>query len=51
MLDDPKAESEKMIRGGRVAAPIFAEVVHETLDHLAIRHERPIKVAAKGDAP
>ncbi len=50
MLDDPKAESEKMIRGGRVAAPIFAEVVHETLDHLAIRHERPIKVAAKGDA-
>lgn len=50
MLDDPKAESEKMIRGGRVAAPIFAEVVHETLDHLAIRHERPIKVAAKGGA-
>lgn len=50
MLDDPKAESSKMIRGGRVAAPIFAEVVHETLDHLAIRHKRPIKVAAKGDA-
>ncbi|MCB1278138.1 penicillin-binding protein 2 [Prosthecobacter sp.] len=51
MLDDPQAESSRMIRGGRVAAPIFAEVVRETLDHLAIRHERPIKVAAKGDAP
>lgn len=50
MLDDPKAESSAMVRGGRVAAPIFAEVVRETLDHLAIRHERPIKVAAKGDA-
>lgn len=48
MLDDPKAESEKMIRGGRVAAPIFAEVVRETLDHLAIRHQHPLKVAAKG---
>ncbi len=51
MLDDPKAESEKMIRGGRVAAPIFAEVVRETLDHLAIRHERPLKVASKGGTP
>ncbi len=50
MLDDPKAESPAMVRGGRVAAPIFAEVVRETLDHLAIRHERPIKVAAKGGA-
>lgn len=50
MLDDPKAESEKMIRGGRVAAPIFAEVVRETLDHLSIRNERPIKVASKGGA-
>jgi cell division protein FtsI/penicillin-binding protein 2 len=50
MLDDPQAESSKMIRGGRVAAPIFAEVVRETLDHLAIRNQRPIKVAAKGGA-
>ncbi len=48
MLDDPKAESSAMVRGGRVAAPIFSEVVRETLDHLAIRNERPIKVAAKG---
>lgn len=51
MLDDPKAESAKMIRGGRVAAPIFAEVVRETLDHLAIRNQRPVKVADKGGAP
>lgn len=48
MLDDPKAESAKMVRGGRVAAPIFAEVVRETLDHLAIRHEQPLKVADQG---
>ncbi|OYW74413.1 MAG: hypothetical protein B7Z37_17900 [Verrucomicrobia bacterium 12-59-8] len=48
MLDDPKAESSAMVRGGRVAAPIFAEIVRETLDHLAIRNERPVKVAAKG---
>ena len=51
MLDDPKAESSAMVRGGRVAAPIFAEIVRETLDHLAIRNERPIKVAAKGGQP
>ncbi|WP_395719056.1 peptidoglycan D,D-transpeptidase FtsI family protein [Prosthecobacter sp.] len=50
MLDDPKAESSKMIRGGRVAAPVFAEVVRETLDHLAIRNHQPLKVAAKGGA-
>lgn len=48
MLDDPKAESAKLVRGGRVAAPIFAEVVRETLDHLAIRHEQPLKVADQG---
>ena len=48
MLDDPPAERSKMLRGGRVAAPIFAEVVRETLDHLAIRNQQPIKVAAKG---
>ena len=50
MLDDPKAESATMVRGGRIAAPIFAEIVRETLDHLAIRNERPVKVAAKGGA-
>jgi cell division protein FtsI/penicillin-binding protein 2 len=50
MLDDPKAESSAMVRGGRIAAPIFAEVVRETLDHLAIRNERPLKVAVKGGA-
>ena len=50
MLDDPKAESAAMVRGGRIAAPIFAEIVRETLDHLAIRNERPVKVAAKGGA-
>lgn len=50
MLDDPKAESAKLVRGGRIAAPIFAEVVRETLDHLAIRHEQPLKVADQGGA-
>lgn len=50
MLDDPKAESAKLVRGGRIAAPIFSEVVRETLDHLAIRNEQPIKVAVKREA-
>jgi cell division protein FtsI/penicillin-binding protein 2 len=50
MLDDPKAESSALVRGGRIAAPIFSEVVRETLDHLAIRNERPLKVAVKGAA-
>lgn len=48
MLDDPKAESPRLVRGGRVAAPIFAEVVRETLDHLAIRNKRPLQLAVKG---
>lgn len=48
MLDDPKAESPRLVRGGRVAAPIFAEVVKETLAHLAIRFEQPVKVAVQG---
>jgi cell division protein FtsI/penicillin-binding protein 2 len=50
MLDDPKAESPRLVRGGRVAAPIFAEVVKETLAHLAIRYEQPMKVAVQGGA-
>ena len=50
MLDDPKAESPRLVRGGRVAAPIFAEVVKETLAHLAIRYEQPLKVAVQGGA-
>lgn len=50
MLDDPKAESSRMVRGGRVAAPIFSEVVRETLDHLAIRNRQPLQLAAKGGA-
>lgn len=50
MLDDPKAETSALVRGGRIAAPIFTEVVRETLDHLAIRNERPLKVAVKGGA-
>jgi len=37
MVDNPKADSAKKIRGGLVAAPLFAELVRTTLDHLDIR--------------
>lgn len=37
MVDNPKADSAKMIRGGLVAAPLFAELVRTTLDHLDVR--------------
>ena len=37
MVDNPKAESAKQIRGGLVAAPLFADLVRATLDHLDVR--------------
>jgi cell division protein FtsI/penicillin-binding protein 2 len=37
MVDNPKAESAKQIRGGLVAAPLFADLVRATLDHLEVR--------------
>lgn len=51
MLEDPKAPKTELY-GGKVAAPIFAEVVRETLDHLAVNGPRPLKVrlADKGGA-
>lgn len=51
MLDDPKAPKSELY-GGKVAAPLFAELVRETLAHLSIRNERPFKVrlAEKGGA-
>jgi len=48
MIDDPVG-AERDLRGGKVAAPIFAEVVSETLHHLATRHQRQPKLAGKGD--
>lgn len=51
VLDDPKAPRTELY-GGKVAAPIFAEVVREALDHLAVNGRRPLKVrlADKGGA-
>jgi len=43
MMDDPKADRHELY-GGKVAAPIFAEVVRGALDHLAVGFERPVKV-------
>jgi cell division protein FtsI/penicillin-binding protein 2 len=52
MMDNPKAEKNALY-GGKVAAPIFAEIVKEALDHLSVDFQRPIKVrlADKGGAP
>jgi hypothetical protein len=49
MIDDP-AGAERELRGGKIAAPIFAEVVRETLHHLATRHQKQIKLVGKGDS-
>lgn len=51
MMDNPKAEKTELY-GGKVAAPIFAEVVREALDHLSVDFKRPVKVrlADKGGA-
>lgn len=51
LMDNPKAERTELY-GGKVAAPIFAEVVRETLDHLSVDFQRPVKVrlADKGGA-
>ena len=42
VLDNPKAPNPADIRGGKVAAPIFAEIVAETLKQLTVRPQRPL---------
>lgn len=48
MIDDPVSKDK--IFGGTIAAPIFAEVTRETLHHLAVRHQKQIHLAGKGDS-
>jgi cell division protein FtsI/penicillin-binding protein 2 len=49
LMDDPKAERSELY-GGKVAAPIFAEIVHEALDHLSVEQIRPthVRLADRG---
>lgn len=42
VLDYPKAQNPDDIGGGKVAAPIFAEIVAETLKQLSVRPQRPL---------
>lgn len=42
VLDNPQAPDPADIGGGKVAAPIFAEIVAETLKQLSIRPQRPL---------
>jgi cell division protein FtsI/penicillin-binding protein 2 len=42
VLDHPKADNIADIGGGKVAAPIFAEIVAETLKQLSVRPQRPL---------
>lgn len=51
MMDDPQADKHELY-GGKVAAPIFAEVVSDALQHLSVDFQRPMKVrlAEKGGA-
>ncbi len=55
-IDNPKAASPGEIRGGLIAAPLFAELVATTLDHLDIRVEPRVsgmlpKMVAHGPNP
>lgn len=51
ILDNPKAD-KKELYGGKLAAPIFAEVVSHALTHLEIKHKRAfdVRVAEIGGA-
>lgn len=42
VVDNPKASDPAEIGGGKVAAPIFAEIVRETLQQLSVRPQRPL---------
>ena len=42
VLDNPHAADPADIGGGKVAAPIFAEIVSETLKQLSVRPQRPL---------
>ena len=42
VLDNPQAPNPADIGGGKVAAPIFAEIVAESLKHLSIRPQRSL---------
>ncbi|MDB6119678.1 MAG: hypothetical protein JWO08_3459 [Verrucomicrobiaceae bacterium] len=45
VMDDPQAEDRKQLYGGKLAAPVFAEVVKSTLDHLAVAPDRSMKIS------
>jgi cell division protein FtsI/penicillin-binding protein 2 len=49
LMDDPKAGRSELY-GGKVAAPIFAEIVCEALDHLSVEQIRPahVRLADRG---
>lgn len=51
MMDNPQAEKSELY-GGKVAAPIFSELVSGALEHLSVDFQRPVKVrlADKGGA-
>jgi cell division protein FtsI/penicillin-binding protein 2 len=49
VLDYPKSADPQAIGGGKVAAPIFAEIVAETLKQLSVRPQRPL--ALQGTKP
>jgi cell division protein FtsI/penicillin-binding protein 2 len=42
VLDYPKATDPADIGGGKVAAPIFAEIVAETLKQISVRPHLPL---------
>jgi cell division protein FtsI/penicillin-binding protein 2 len=51
MVDNPQAESAKLVRGGLVAAPLFADLVRSTLDHLDVRLNAATSIVAQSNPP
>ncbi len=45
VMDDPQTEDRKQLYGGKLAAPVFAEVVKKTLDYIAVAPEHAMKIS------
>jgi cell division protein FtsI/penicillin-binding protein 2 len=49
VLHLPKSDDPKMLYGGKLAAPIFAEVMKEALTHLDTKPQRPLRLTLAGE--
>ena len=45
VMDDPQSDDRKQLYGGKLTAPIFAEVVKKTLDYIAVAPDHTMKIS------